>query len=214
MRCLEHRLERGGQREHALARSGVAADRDDPDVVVGQQIEGETLLGRPSADAEQLAFGRDQPDALVVVHACQRRLRAGDEGQTGVARQHACFVEVEDPSIEQLVDQAAVDIEGDEPVPRRVRGQLVAVLVGVEADDARLQPERKVLRHERDVVALGRQVAGDGEDPVVVRRDGHRLRQARRVLMVDLDAQRAAQIVDGYAAGERTVLRAQALELT
>ena len=60
------------------------------------------------------------------------------------------------------------DVELDEAGPAGVGGELVAVLVGVEADDAGLQPQRQVLGDHDDVVALARQAERHGEDAVVV----------------------------------------------
>ena len=50
-----------------------------------------------------------------------------------------------------------------------IGGQLVAILVGGEADDARLQPEGQILRDEGDGTPLVGDRAGDRQDPVVVR---------------------------------------------
>ena len=87
----------------------------------------------------------------------------------------------------------AVDLELDEAGPGRVGGELVAVLVGVEADDARLQAQRQVLGDHGDVVALEAQVVGHGEDAVVVVVGRQRRRQAVGALVVQLDPQRAAR---------------------
>ena len=69
---------------------------------------------------------------------------------------------------EQLVDDRGVDVELDEAAPAGVGDQLVAVLVRRQPDDAGLEPKGQVLRDHRDVGALVGQVAGHGEDPVVV----------------------------------------------
>ena len=86
-------------------------------------------------------------------------------------------------------------------------GELVAVLVGVEADDARLQPQRQVLRDDDDAVALVGQVLRDGEDAVVVVLADQRGGQAGRVHVVELDAQRAAERCDRHRSHERAELR-------
>ena len=64
---LEHGLEAGGEGEHALAGAGVAAERHDADLGVGQQVDGDALLGRAAAHAEQLAVGAHQVQRLVGV---------------------------------------------------------------------------------------------------------------------------------------------------
>ncbi len=98
------------------------------------------------------------------------------------------------------------------PVQLGVLGELVAVLVGVEADDRRLEPQRQVLGDDGDGVALGGQVPGDGEDAVVVVVGGERRRQARRVGVVELDPQRAAVLVDRQRLGEGAVRDPEVLE--
>ena len=121
--------------------------------------------------------------------------------------------DVDHPVAVQLVDEAGLDLELGEAGPRRVRRQLVAVLVGLEADDARLQAQREVLRDDDDVVALQAQVLGDGEDAVVVVVGRHRRREAGGRLVVQLDAERAAPLVDRVRHRERPVGQPQALEM-
>ena len=103
------------------------------------------------------------------------------------------------------------DVELDEAGPARVGGQLVAVLVGVEADDARLEPQRQVLGDDGDVAALVGRGCG--------RRRGCGGRCRRRVsaggrpvgvLVVELDPQRAALVVDRQRLGQRAVLECAA----
>ncbi len=60
-----------------------------------------------------------------------RNEQAGDSTWTG-------FVELD--VARELVDHVGVDVEVDHAGPGRVRRQIVAVLVGGQADDARLQP--------------------------------------------------------------------------
>ena len=66
------------------------------------------------------------------------------------------------------------------PVQLESRRQLVAVLVGVESDDAGLEPQRQVLGDDGDLVSFVGQVLGDGEDPVVVVVRRHRGRERGR----------------------------------
>ena len=80
----------------------------------------------------------------------------------------------------QLVDHRAPGVELDEAGPAGVGGELVAVLVGLEADDPRLQPQREVLGDDDDVAALAAEAERDGEDAVVVGVGAERLRQRRR----------------------------------
>ena len=98
----------------------------------------------------------------------ERRLRARVQRDAGVARQVARLGEVDDLVLVELVDHRAPDVELDEAGPAGVGGELVAVLVGFEPDDAGLQPQRQVLGDDDDVAALAAEAAGDGEDAVVV----------------------------------------------
>ena len=54
------------------------------------------------------------------------------------------------------------------PVQPGLDGQLGAVLLGGQPDRRRLDPQRQVLRHERDVARPRGEVARDGEDARVV----------------------------------------------
>ena len=165
---------------------------------------------------EQRAVAAHEVNALVVAHPPERRLRPGrarDQRDTGVARKVPRLDEVDDPFREQLVDGVAVDLELDEATPARIAGgQLVAVLVGVETDDARLQPQRKIFGDDGDGVALVGQVLRHGEDAMVVVVRRERGRQSGGVLMVQLDAQRAARGIGDERLGERARLRAELLE--
>ena len=147
---LEHGLEPGGQRQHALAGAGPAAEAHDADLGIGEQVEGDPLLGA-AARARRTASGRRARGAPACrVHPAERRLRAAGQRDPGVARQVAGLVEVDDPLVEQLVDDRLLDRELDEAGPVLVVGLLVAVLVGVEADDAGLEPQRQVLGDDGD----------------------------------------------------------------
>ena len=64
-----------------------------------------------------------------------------------------------------------------------------------------------------DVVALGPQVVGDGEDAVVVAAAGQRRREAVGRLVVELDPQGPAVVVDPQRLGERPVGHPQAFEV-
>ncbi len=62
---LHHRLQARAQCQRRLARTGPTAQRDDPDRLVEQQVQGDALLGRAAPQAEGLPIAADQPDALV-----------------------------------------------------------------------------------------------------------------------------------------------------
>ena len=98
--------------------------------------------------------GRTRWSALVGVHPSQRRLRARGAaparcGTGGRGRRRGRRTR----SLVQLVDARRRRRRAStKPVQLRVAGQLVAVLLGGQADDARLQPQRQVLGDDDDVV--------------------------------------------------------------
>ena len=120
--------------------------------------------------------------------------------------------EVDDALVVQLVDHRSPGLELDEAGPAGVGGELVAVLVGLEADHPRLQPQREVLADHHDVAAVAAEAERDGEDAVVVGVGGQRLRQRREILVVELDAERAALVVHRHRLDERSVPVPQVLE--
>ena len=114
--------------------------------------------------------------------------------------------------MEEDVDVARRNVQLDETGPSGIGGQLVAILVGGEADDARLQSERQILGDEGDGSALVGDRTGDCQDPVVVRVGPERGGQPAHVLVVQLDPQRATLVVHRQGGGQRPVLGAQQLE--
>ncbi len=130
----------------------------------------------------------------------------------GVARQVAGFGEVDDLVLEQVVDHRAPHVELHEPGPAGVGGELVAVLVGFEPDDARLQAQRQVLGDDDDVATLAAQAQRHGQDAVVVGVGGERWGQRPEVLVVELDPQRAAVVVHRHRLQERAVAGAEVLQ--
>ena len=158
--------------------------------------------------ARRTGPGRRGPGAP----ACRRAPgRAPDceplEGDAGVARQVPGLVEVDHALGEQLVDHRRLDLELGEAGPGLVVDLLVAVLVGVQADDARLQAQRQVLGDHDDVVALDGQVVGDGEDAVVVVVGPQRRRQRRRSWWLSSTRSVPPRSLTGIGLGERAVSR-------
>ena len=76
-------------------------------------------------------------------------------------------VEIDGSMREQLVDDGGRHVQLGEAGPAGVDDQLVAVLVGGQADDARLEPQREVLVTTATSALIG-QVAGHREDAVIV----------------------------------------------
>ena len=121
-------------------------------------------------------------------------------------------LEVGDLLLVELVDDRAPHVELHEPGPAGIRGELVAVLVGLEPDDTRLEAERQVLGDHDHLASLAPEAQGHGEDAVVVGRRGERLGQRLELLVVQLDPERAAFVVDRHGLEQRPVAGAQVLE--
>ena len=209
-----HRLEAGAQRQRGLAGAGPAAERDDADLGVEQHLQRDPLLGRAAVDAERLAVAADQVHLLVGADPAQRRTAVGEQHQARVAGQLAGRLEVEHAVVVQLVELGGRDLElGHAGVAGvGVADRLGAVLLGVEADRGRLDPQRQVLGDQRDVEALVGEVAGHREDPGVVVAEPEAGRQRRRVGVVELDPERAALVADRHRLVEPAVLDPQLVE--
>ena len=90
--------------------------------------------------------------------------------------------------------------------------RLAAVLLGVEADGRRLDPQREVLADQRDVAALVGEVLRDGQDPGVVVAEPEAGRQGRGVRVVELDPDGAAVLADRDRLVEAAVDQPQLVE--
>ena len=104
------------------------------------------------------------------------------------------------------------DLELDHAGPARVDGLAAPVVLGGDAGDRGVQPQRQVLADEDDVHAVGGKVGGDGEDAAVVAVAAQARGQGGQVAVVHLDAQGAAGVVDRHGFGQLAVLDAQLLE--
>ena len=168
--ALHDRLEAGTERHRGLAGAGPAAERDDPDLGVEQQLERDPLLGGAAVDAERLTVAADQVHPLVRADPAQRRAPVGEQHQALVAGQLAGLLEVEHAAVVQLVEVGGRHLQLGHPGVAGVGvvDRLRAVLLGVQADRRGLDPQRHVLGDQGDVVALVGEVVGDGQDPGVV----------------------------------------------
>ena len=137
----------------------------------------------------------------------QRGAALGQQHQALVARELASRLEVERAVVVQLVELGALDLElGHAGVAGvGVADRLAAVLLGVEADGRRLDPQRQVLADQRDVGALVGEVAGDGQDPGVVVTEPEAGRQRVGVGVVELDPDRPALVADRHRLVEAAV---------
>ena len=93
------------------------------------------------------------------------------------------------------INRVDADLEFDDPRPTGVVDQLVAVFLGPESDDARLQSEREVLGDQDHVFSIVAQMIGDGEDAMIVDVGLEGEWKVRHRHVVDFDPQRAADIV-------------------
>ena len=84
---LQHVLQPGAQRQRRLAGAGPAAERDDPDLGVQQQVQRDPLLGRPAVQPERLPVTADELDLLVRGDPAERRAARREQPQPGVAGQ-------------------------------------------------------------------------------------------------------------------------------
>ena len=80
--CLEARA----QRERGLPGPGPAAQADDADLVVEQEVEGDALLGGPPVQPERLPVPAHQLHLLVRADPGQGAGVAGAQHEAGVAR--------------------------------------------------------------------------------------------------------------------------------
>ena len=151
-------------------------------------------------------------DPLVLSHAAEARLGAGDQRDAGVDREIPSLVQVDHTFVVELVDDGALDREIGEAGPAAVGDLGVSVLGGVKPDHAGLETERQVLGDEGDVESFASQVVRDGEDAVVVGLRSQCFGQWLGGGVVELDANRAAVLVDRQLLEERRVSFSEFLE--
>lgn len=146
--------------------AGPAAHRHDADVRVEQQVERDALLGAAAAQAERLPVAPDELDVAVGRDAAQGLAPLGLEHQAVVHRQARGLRHVERLLLVEKVHLLARERQFGHSGEARVGdGQFRPVLLGEQAYRRRLDPQRQVLGDDGDVVPLGLEIAGDGEDP-------------------------------------------------
>ena len=136
--------------------------------------------------------------SLSAADPAQRGAAVGEQHQAGVAGQLAGRREVEAAVVVQRVELRGLDLQlGHAGVAGvGVAHGLAAVLLRVEADRGRLDPQRQVLADQRDPVALLGEVPRDREDPGVVVAEPEAGRERVGVGVVELDADGAALVTD------------------
>lgn len=145
-----------------------ATERDDADVLVGQQVEGDALLRRPAVEAEDLTVAADQAYGLVGHDPAEGGASAGEQPQAGVAEQVPCLVQLDLARVVQPLQLLGGHLEfGHAGVPG-LDHLLGAVLLRRQPDGGRLDPQRQVLGDENDVVPLLGQRPRHREDARVV----------------------------------------------
>ena len=157
---------------------------------------------------------RTSRTCLSGVDPAQRAAALGEQHQAGVAGQVAGLRRGRARSSSYSSSRSAAGRPRPRPCrsSRTRRAELGAVLLGVQPDRRRLDPHRQVLGDQRDVVALGGEVAGDREDPGVVVAEPEAGGQRRRVGVVELDPQRAAVVADRDRLVEPAVRDPQVVE--
>ena len=209
---FQHRLETGAQGQRRLAGAGLAAQRHDAHGFVQQQIERDPLLGGAPAQTEGFAVTADHLHALVGVDAAQSVRVGAQQPDSGVTRQVAGGFEVDVAVGEQPVDVLAGDVQFGHAGPPGGDDVLSVVLVGRQTHRAGLHAQRNVLAHQRDPLALGRQVGRTGQDARVVGLVAEAGRQHRGVTVVELDVQGASVVAHRDRLVETAVLEAQVVE--
>ena len=209
---FQHGFQTRAQRERGLAGARLTAERHDADRLVEQQIQRHPLFGGAAAQPEHLAIAADQLHSLLGVDPAQRVRVAAEQPDAGVARQITGGLEVDLAVSEQRVDLLGRHLDLVHPRPAGGDDVLGVVLVGGQADRAGLYPQRNVLAHQRDSLALGGQVGRAGQDPRIVGLGPETGGQHRRIAVVQLDMQRAALRPNGNRLIQPTVLEPQVVE--
>ena len=183
-----------------------------PTRLVEQQIQRHALFGRPSPEAEHFAVTTDQLHPLLGVHPAERiELPPSSRIPVWHGRSRASL-EVDLTLGEQRVDLLGGDVELGHARPAGGDDVLGVVFVGGQADRAGLDPQRNVLAHQGDSLALGGEVRRAGQDPRVVAVGAEAGGQHRRVAVVELDLQRAALRADRNRLIEPAVFEPQIVE--
>src|SRR6516165_7352775 len=211
--ALHHGLQAGAQRERGLAGACPATKRDDADLGVEQQVQRDALLGAAAPQPERLPVTAHQLHGLVRLDPAQRTAVGRAQHEPGVAGQLAGGFAIQGARFVQLLDVTAGHLQLGHPGPARVHRQFGAVLLGGQPDGGGLDPQRQVLAHQHDVLALGGQAAGHRQDPRVVVPEPEPGREHRGVGMVELDLDRAAEHADRQLRVQPAVLDAQVIEV-
>ena len=186
----------GAERERRLAGARPAAHADDADLGVEQQVEGDALLGGPAVQAERLAVAPHELDLLVRPDPGERARAAGVQHQPGVAGQVTGGFAVERAVFVQFLYVGRGDVSSAMPGPARVDRQLGPVLLRLQPNRRRLDPQRQVLADEDHVVALVGEGLGHRQDPRVVVPEPEAGREDLRIDVVELHAGGAAEVAD------------------
>ena len=209
---LEHGLEARAQRERRLASAGAAAERDDADLGVEQEVDRESLLGAAAVQTEDVAVAAHEGHLAATAHAAEGRAAVGVQDEPGVHRQVFHKAGVQLLVVVELRHLLGAEGEIRLARPAGVDREFGPILLGRQTDGCRLHPQRKVLRHDRDGQPLVGEVERNRKDARVVVTQLQPGGQYRHVGVVELDAQRAA-VADRDREVEALVLDAQLIEV-
>jgi hypothetical protein len=210
--AFHDRFEAGAERKRRLPRARPAAETDDADVGVEEQVERDPLLSGPAMQAERVAVAADESDLLVGADPAEPAAARREQHETGVARELRGRRVLDPADLVQPGHLLDGHVQLGHAGPAGVDGQLGAVLLGVEPDRGRLDPHRQVLADDRDVEALRREVLRHREDSSVVVPQPEPRRQDDRVGVVQLDPQRPTIDAYRHRTVEATLLDPQVVE--
>jgi hypothetical protein len=162
--------------------------------------------------SEDLAVTADELHALVGVDATQRVRVATEEANPGVAREITRILQIDLAVGEEHVDLVGGHVDLGHARPARRDDVLGVILVGGQPHRACLDAQRNVLGHQRDSLALGGEVCCARQNPGVVAVGTEAGGKDRRIAVVELDVQRAANGANGNGLIEPPVLEAKIVE--
>ena len=210
---LEDRFQPGRQCEHALARAGAAAEAHDADLLVDEESMAMCCSADRPAEVEQRLIGADQVHPLVGDGSrpsadCEPEWRATPEWH---GRSRASTRSTTRCSNSSSITEPHTS-SSTNPVHPESAASSLRYSSASRPTTAALSRSGRSLVTTMTSGALAHQAQRHGQDPVVVRVGGERLRQTRRARVVQLDPQCAAFVVDRHRLQQRTVAGTQVFQ--
>ena len=210
--AFENRFQARTQCQCRLSGAGLAAEGDDSDRLVEQQIQRDPLFGGSAPQSEHLAVTAHKLDALIGIDSAQGVRGTTEQSNSGVAG-HVSRVSDFDLALgEESVDLFGRYIEFGHACPAGSDHILGVVLISGQTHGAGFDPKRDVLADQRDSFTLGGQVGRTGQNPGIIGIGPEAGRQHRRITVVELDVQGAALSTDRQRLVETTVFQSQIIE--